>query len=222
MRLGVFGGTFDPVHLAHLIAAERLREEARLDRVLFVPSSTPPHRGAPHASAAHRLAMVEAAVSAHPGFEACDLEVRRGGRSYSVDTLRELARLHPGARLEFILGLDAFAEISSWREAEALFGLAGFLVMPRPGHEETDLVSCLPAGLRAGARRSSSSVWLLEGGGVITLAEVPRLEISASDIRRRLAAGRSVRYLVPEAVRLYIEREGLYRSSAEEPAQTTR
>ncbi len=215
MRIGIFGGTFNPIHLAHLIVAESLREEMRLDRVLFVPSALPPHKEAPEAGAAHRLAMTRLAVSANPFFESGDIEVARGGRSYSVDTLRELNRAHPGDDFFFVIGRDAFAEIRTWREAEALFGLTNFLVIPRPGHPLAHPGPCLPRGVVLGdgaGEESGDRVrrFRVEGGKDICLVEIPVLDISASDIRRRIREGRSVRYLVPEAVEAYIRREGLY------------
>ncbi len=220
MRVGIFGGTFNPIHTAHLIVAENLRESLGLERVLFIPAAVPPHKEAPAVSGRHRLNMVRAAIAGNPFFEVLDMEVARGGRSYSIDTLRELRRGRPGDELHFILGHDAFAEIASWKEAPALFGLASFVVVARPGHPASDPARCLPRGLTAsfaGAPADGRTrIWDVSGGGRVILAETPLIDISSSDIRRRLREGRSVLYLVADGVGEYLRREGLYRKQAKE------
>ncbi len=216
MRLGIFGGTFNPIHLAHLVVAERLREELGLGRVLFIPSSLPPHKETTVAGAGHRLEMVRRAVAGNPHFAASGLEIARGGRSYAVDTLRELARRQPGDDIYFLLGGDAFAEIGSWRDAAALFALADFVVLPRPGFPLGDPRPSLPEGLAAGEPETTEGGTLtrfpLAGGHGVWTTRAPLIEISSSDIRSRVAVGRSIRYLVPEEVASYIRQEGLYES----------
>lgn len=215
MRLGILGGTFNPVHQGHLMVAEQIREDFQLELVLFIPSAVPPHKHRPPESPRHRLAMVRLAVEGNPFFAASDLEVTRGGNSWSVDTLRDLRRLHPSATLFFIIGADAFREVSSWREAPALFGLADFILAARPGPAGGDPLRHLPPGVTPtgtweegpGGRRCP-----LSGGGFLHLSRATSTEVSSSQIRERVRQGRTIRYLVPDAVREYILREGLYRN----------
>lgn len=190
-RLGIFGGTFDPVHLGHLRAAEVAREALHLDRVLFVPSGHPPHREAAEASALDRYAMLALANAAHRDFVLSDLELRREGPAYTVDTLTALRALRPDGELFLILGTDAFAEMASWREPERVAALCTIAVVDRPG--ATPASPALPAGAR------------------VERVERPTLPFSSSEVRRLLKAGQSVRYLVPEEVADYIEKRRLYR-----------
>ena len=197
MRLGVLGGTFDPVHLGHLVLAERAREQLQLSRVLWVPAGDPWRKTRRSVTPAkHRLALVRLAIEGQPAFVLCPLEVERGGPSYSVDTLEELNRQHPGAQLFFLLGLDAVEDLPNWREPERLIRLATVAAVPRGGRRlsKAELDRLLP-GL---GRRV---VWV----------EMPRIDISATELRRRAGRGETLRYLVPEAVASYIRRQRLYR-----------
>jgi len=217
VRLGVFGGTFNPVHIGHLRAAEEVAEKFELDRVLFVPSANPPHktvRGL--APAAHRLAMVRLAIAGNPRFRASDLELRRKGRSYSVDTLRTLReRIGQRADLYFILGVDAFRDIHTWHQYEQLFWLAHFVVISRPPQEAQPRKSLLPVAVRARfCYRRSERGLVNDGGYRIHFQDVTALDISSSDIRARAARGASLRYLVPPSVCQYIARHRLYGSGA--------
>jgi nicotinate-nucleotide adenylyltransferase len=189
-RLGVFGGTFDPIHLGHLRAAELAREAAALDRVLLLPSGQPPHRAAAAASPLDRYAMVSLASAAHPALLPSDMELRRDGPSYTVETLESLARQRPQAELFLVIGSDAFADMGSWHQPARVAALCTLLVIERPGSPAADLT--LPA-----AR-------VLRAAGV-------GLEVSSSAVRRLRRDGRSVRYLVPEPVADYIEKRELYR-----------
>ena len=191
--IGIFGGSFNPPHVGHLAVAEACAEAAGLDRVLFVPAATPPHKRGDSSLAppSARLAMVEAAVSDNPRFEVSDVEVTRGEVSYTVDTLRQLAVDHE--ELALILGGDSLAGFPTWREPEAIVDLARLVVYRRPV-DGVDLAA-LPD-------------WLAER---VTVVEGPLLELSSTELRARLAEGRTVRYLVPDAVRDVIDREGLYR-----------
>lgn len=216
-RVGIFGGTFNPIHLGHLRAAEEVREALDLERVIFVPAAQPPHKSGdaedPIAPAAERLAWVRAAVEGHPGFAVDPLEIERGGPSYSVDTLREIgARTAPELPV-FALGCDAFAELGTWREPELLFSLAHFAVLTRPPVTRGSLADWLPKCVRddvevsadgLSGRHRVAATW-------IRLLSILALDISSSDIRARIRAGRSVRFLVPEAVREAIERNPIYR-----------
>ena len=190
-RIGIFGGTFDPPHFGHLALAEWARVELALDRVWFVPAGQPPHKRAGTATAApHRLAMTRLATRGNPAFRVSPLECRRRGPSYTVDTVRALARLHPGAKLHLLMGADTYATFGSWREPGAIARAATLVVALRPG-------------ARRGARGSANV------RGVHWL-ENPGLDVSSSALRARAARGRSLRYLVPDAVARYIARHRLY------------
>ncbi len=196
MRIGLLGGTFDPIHLAHLRIAEEVREELALSEVWFIPAGVPPHKRAkPHLPFEERLRLVELAVKDHPAFRALDLEGRRPGPSYTVDTLRELRQRHPQHEFFFILGLDAFLEIETWHEYHLLPELATLVVVNRS--EFSPEAACQKA------------LKLFPGKKLLFLT-VTRLDISSTEIRRRIRAGLSIRYLVPEAVRIHIETRGHY------------
>lgn len=191
-RLGVFGGTFDPVHLGHLRAAEVAREALGLGRVLFVPTGRPPHRAGAEASVLDRYAMVALATAAHAGFVLSDLELERDGPSYTVETLAHLRERRPGSELFLIVGSDAFADMGGWRKPARIVELCTVAVIDRPG---------LPAAALAPT---------LAGGRVVRV-DRPALPFSSSDVRRLLKEGRSVRYVVPEPVADYIDKRELYR-----------
>lgn len=211
-RVGVFGGTFDPIHVAHLRAAEEAREALALERVLFVPAASPPHKGGRAvASPADRLAMVRLAIAGNPHFRASTIEIDRPGRSYTVDTLGLLAERLPGTRLVLLVGLDAFREIGTWKEYRRLFGLADVVVLSRPGGRGAALRALLPVAARGEFCYSADrKVLRHDTGNTIIALDVTALDVSASDIRLRLQRGKSVRYLVPATVRRYIEGRRLY------------
>jgi nicotinate-nucleotide adenylyltransferase len=192
MRIGLFGGTFDPVHLGHLRAAENARETLALDRVALVPSAVPPHRAAPLSPAADRLEMARLAAATHPAFDAWDVELRRTGPSYTVDTVRAILEERPGDTLVLVVGADTWPEMTTWREPERLFSLVEVAVVDRPGAPRPPLASPFP---------TSRPVHLVSG---------PGLPISASAVRARVAAGHSVRYLVPDRVLDYLTARRLY------------
>jgi nicotinate-nucleotide adenylyltransferase len=179
--------------VAHLAVAEAAAEAAGLTRVLWMPAATPPHKQGDLAvvSAEHRLAMTRLAVAGNARFDVSDAEVRRGGVSYTVDTLRALRAAHPAADLVLLLGGDSLADFMTWREPEAILALARLVVYPRPGYAGAGV----PAPVLART----------------TFADAPLLDLSGTALRARLAAGRTVRYLVPDAVCDYIEAHGLYR-----------
>ena len=192
MRRGVLGGTFDPIHLGHLRAAENAREALELDEILFVPSGSPPHRSGPLSHPLDRYAMVAMATALHPAFVASDVEVAREGPSYTADTLAVLQARRPGDSLYLIVGSDTFAEMGTWRDPERVFASCTVAVAERPGAP----TAAPPAGT------ASARVTRLPG---------PGLAISATEVRRRVRKGASVRYLVPDAVADYIAKRGLYR-----------
>jgi nicotinate-nucleotide adenylyltransferase len=193
-RLGVFGGTFDPPHHGHLALAEWARAELGLEQVLFVPAGDPPHkRRTGLSSVAHRVAMTRLAVRGNPAFAVSTIEASRRGPSWTADTIRALAAAHPRARLHLLMGADMFATFASWREPDEIARLAVLVVALRPGSHASRRV---PAPVR-------------DGRGVVWLGN-PGLEVSSSAVRERARAGRSLRYLVPDAVVRYLERHGLY------------
>ncbi len=191
-RIGIFGGTFDPVHVGHLVAAIEARQRLALDRVLMVVANDPWQKSGNRTMtpARQRLAVVAAAVEAVDGLEASALEIERGGRSYTADTVAELAAVHGGAELFLVIGADVAAELSTWRRVEELVGAVTLVIVERGGVDGVPD----PAGWRVRRLR------------------IPRLEISSSDLRRRLATGRNVDFLVPEAAIRCIRRRGLYAS----------
>jgi len=190
-RLGVLGGTFNPITIAHLIIAEQVSEVRRLDKVLFIPARVPPHKaGSDVAPAADRYRMTILATRSNPRFEVSRIELDRPGKSFTKDTLRELLDMYPGTDLFYIIGSDAVAELSTWREPELVLKLARFLVVERPGHDMSLL-----------EERYKKSV---------DIVPVVGLDISSSDIRERVRQGRSIKYLVPAKVEEYIREKGLY------------
>ena len=194
---GVFGGTFDPIHLAHLAVAEAARDAFGLRRVLFIPAAQPPHKpGRDISPVEDRLAMVEAAVEGNPAFEISRLEIERSGPSYTVDTLTALCEAAPGDRLALILSAESYSEFGSWHEPRRILDLAALIVAPRVGYADAD-----PDLIARQFPEARATVAFMDG---------PRIRLSASEIRQRAADGRSVRYLVPDAVAAYIGDHDLY------------
>jgi nicotinate-nucleotide adenylyltransferase len=212
--VGILGGTFNPIHLGHLRAAEEVREAQGLDEVRFVPAALPPHKAtAPLAPAAHRRRMVELAIDGVPGFRLSAVELERPGPSFSVDTLRAVrAEMGDAARVVFILGYDAFRDFHTWKEHAAIFGLCDVVVVSRPPAPALLSREEIPLAARESFwYDSSSEVFRHRSGHVLTLQRITALDISAASIRARVAAGRSIRFLVPAAVESYIAAHGLYR-----------
>ena len=208
--IGILGGTFNPIHLGHLRAGEEVREAEALDEVLFVPAALPPHKeSATLVPAAHRLRMVELAIAGVPGFRVSTIELDRPGPSFSIDTLRALhTRLGAATRLVLVLGWDAFCEFHTWKEHTAIFGLADVVVVTRPPASVREI----PLAAREGFWYDpNSDVYRHGSGHVLKLQRITALDISAASIRAHVAAGRSIRFLVPPAVDSYIAEHGLYR-----------
>jgi len=205
MRIGVFGGSFDPVHVGHLIAAECCREQAGLDRVLFVPAAIPPHKQDRHLAAArHRVEMLSLATGGHEAFAICSDEVDRGGVSYTVDTLAGLAVRHPGDELCLLLGPDAALGLPTWHEPGRIMKLARIVVMERESLDDVGSSACRAAlAPLFGAERLERLI--------DDRVRLPAIGIRASDLRAAVAAGRSIRYRTPRAVEQYIASHGLYR-----------
>lgn len=191
-RIGIFGGTFNPPHIGHLIAAERVCEVLQLDKVFFVPSFVSPHkREGEEVLASHRLAMVKLAVRSNKNFEASDVEVLAKETSYTYKTVELFCRRFPGSKLYFIIGMDNYAQFSTWKYPDRIITSATIVVVNRPSGQ--------PRRIRS---RFAPSVRFID---------IPDIEISSSDIRERVRKGRSIRYLVPEKVKKYIVRKRLYR-----------
>lgn len=187
--VGLFGGSFDPVHHGHLLVARAAVEALQLEELRFVPAAEQPFKAGRHAaSAADRVAMLRAAIAGAPGFAVETAEVDRGGASYTVETLRGLKEREPGRVFILLLGADAAADLPRWREADAVLQLARVAVFARPGHPIPD------------------------AGWVSAVVPAPLLDISATDLRQRVAAGRPIRYYVPDAVATMVAERGLYRN----------
>jgi nicotinate-nucleotide adenylyltransferase len=190
LNIGVFGGTFDPPHNGHLIVAEYVRYHLSLEKVLFVPSWISPHKkDRTTAGAEHRLAMLTVAIEGITGFDVSEIEIARGGVSYTVDTLSDFHKMLPECHLSLLVGADNYAEFDTWKEPERVRSLAQLVVMTRP--------------------ESASEV--LPTSPEVCWIEVPEIRISSSDIRNRAMGGKSIRYLVPDRVAEYIESHHLYR-----------
>lgn len=186
-RIGVLGGTFDPIHLGHLVVASEVCAALDLDRVILVPAHQQPFKDSTgEAAPEHRLAMCRLAVEGDPRFDVSDVDIERGGTTYTVDTLSDIAELHPGAELFFIAGADAVSRLSEWRDPERLVKLARFVGVARPGHA----VPALPTPH--------------------VVVETPQVAVSSTEVRRRRRIGAPVRYLVPDPVAAYIAQHALY------------
>ncbi|TLM65605.1 MAG: nicotinate-nucleotide adenylyltransferase [Deltaproteobacteria bacterium] len=216
MKTGILGGTFNPIHLAHLRIAEEVREACALDEVVFMPAAAPPHKPVAGAvSFAHRLAMIAAAIADNPAFRVSDFEARRAGKSFSVDTLELLRSADPHGERYFIVGLDSFRDIASWKDYTRLFELAHLVVTARPGVELADPLLALPVAARSDFCYDGQPKKLRHrSGNTVIFLEETRLDISSTLIRGKVAAGASIRYLVPRPVADYIVAHGLYRRSA--------
>ncbi len=201
MRLGILGGTFDPVHYGHLLLAEVCRENCQLDRVWFLPAADPPHKTPEGITPApRRVEMLKLAIAGHPDFEVCELEVERGGVNYTFETLSRLRERHPDDEMFFIIGGDSLHDFSEWREPSRICELAQLVVVARPGSPPLDwrcLEGMAPPEKIAEFQRIAVTT--------------PLIDVSSRDLRARVAAGRSIRYRTPRAVEKYIETHGLYR-----------
>jgi nicotinate-nucleotide adenylyltransferase len=201
MRIGVFGGAFDPVHYGHLILAEQCREQARLDAVWFVPAARHPFKaGSTAAPFERRAEMLQLAIAGHPAFRVDEIEKDRPGPSYTADTLDELQRCHPDAELHLLVGSDTLPEFPHWHEPGRIARTAALVVMERPGHP-----------IPAAAELQSALALPPDVPLRFQVVEVPLIDLSSRDIRRRVAQGHTIRYMLPRAVEVYIGEKGLYR-----------
>ncbi|MEM8600407.1 MAG: nicotinate (nicotinamide) nucleotide adenylyltransferase [Bacteroidota bacterium] len=200
-RLGLFGGTFNPPHIAHLAVAEALGEALDLEQVLWMPAATSPFKRDDPATvpAQHRLAMVQLATAGNPRFAVSDLEVRRAGVSYTVDTVEAIRGANPEQTLVLLLGGDSLASITRWHRWEDLVAQVPLAVYRRPDDGLGEELRELPTAVRTR----------------VTVVDAPRLDLSSTQLRKSVAEGRSIRYLVPEALRKYIDKHGLYKNRAQ-------
>jgi nicotinate-nucleotide adenylyltransferase len=212
-RLGILGGSFDPVHVGHLRSAEEVREAIALDRVYFVPANQPPHKpGRRLAEGRARLAMVEIAIAGNPAFRASDVELNRGGTSYSIDTVQSFATTEPGALLFFIVGIDTFREMHTWKDTARLFELANVVVTSRPPNAIDPSIEHLPvAAQEAFCYDPITLSYRHRSGTRLCFLPITGIDVSATAIRERSHRGQSIRYLVPQDVERYIREHGLYR-----------
>ncbi len=215
-RIGIIGGTFNPIHYGHLAAAEEVRDRLKMDRVLFIPSFLPPHKQEEDMpSAAQRLEMVRLATSSNSRFKVSDIEVKREGKSYTIDTIEALIPQHPGAELYFITGLDSFLDIQTWKNWQRLLSRCSFVVLSRPGYLFADLTKI---GFMQGAaedlaaldRRSTESAVIRFEAFIVYLERISLYDISSTDIRRRIRQARTIKYHLPESVEHYIIENKLY------------
>lgn len=212
MNIGLMGGTFNPVHYAHLRIAEEAREMCSLDRVIFIPAADPPHKAlAGDVSFQLRCEMVRLAISSNIHFELSDIEGQRPGKSYSVDTIAAFRDIFPSARIYFIIGSDSFLEIGLWHRYADIFATCSLIVLDRPGLKISDPLAVLPPVIRGEFDYDPASHRLAHASGnTIQLLEGCPLDISSSEIRRLAGAGLSINYLVPPEVEAYIKQQRIY------------
>jgi nicotinate-nucleotide adenylyltransferase len=213
-RVGLFGGTFNPIHLGHLRGAEEIWQAFELEEVIFIPSSIPPHKVTEEIiEGRHRLEMVKLAISGNPHFSTSDLELSRSGRSFSIDTIRFFQERQKDTFF-FILGGDAFAEIETWKDFQNLFSLCHFVVMARPGSQKNISSSPFPETLIPDFRHTpGEEAWIHHSGHRVYFKEISFLDISSTKVRKLIEKGGSVKYLIPAEVEAYVQKHGLYRKS---------
>ena len=218
MKIGLFGGTFNPIHIGHLRAAEELREILQLEKIYFIPASVPPLKDLKNiASPSHRLRMVEIAIEENPFFQSSDVELKREGPSYTIDTLRFFSSKFPEFELCFILGSELFSEIDSWKEYNKLFELTHFAVITRPGFSK-NLLPSLPLALKDDFIYHSDEhnliVYLHKTSKTLALVQIGGIQVSSTQIRDLIYKNKSIKYLVPKEVERYIFDHNLYKKEA--------
>ncbi len=209
MRIGIFGGTFNPIHYGHLRTAEEIREKLNLKEVVFIPAANPPHKEEEIAPFTHRYNMVKLSVESNPLFSVSDIELKQYGKSYSIETIKEIKNMMDrNSILFFILGTDAFMEIKTWKNYRDLFYLCNFIVAIRPGYEGIDKKFLLEEGVFTYDEKDDRIIH--KSGNFISFIEVTFLSISSRDIRKRIKEKRSIKYLLPPKVEDYIYQNNLY------------
>ena len=214
MRIGIFGGTFNPIHHGHLIAAEEIRESFCLDRIIFVPSARPPHKPNPELiDIHHRLEMTRLAIKGNPFFKTSSIEEKRRGLSYSVKTVEDFKNeFGKDASLFFLLGIDAFTEMDTWYEPQRLLGLCHFIVISRPGFSLQQAHQLLSSTFGIQTAEGNRKI-PISNGHFLYLTEVTPVGISSTQIRSNVSQELSVKYLLPEKVESYIISHDLYKNS---------
>lgn len=210
-KIGLFGGTFNPVHLGHVRAAEEIRETCGLSKIIFIPAHIPPHKKNRITSARQRCDMVKLAIAGNPFFEVSEVELQRQASSYSFETIDYFNNAcNRSSELFFIMGLDAFKEIQTWKRYPDFFSACNFIIMSRPGVMTGDPGSIIPRNIAADFFfNDSQRCYVHTSGFKIFFCQISLLDISSTDIRRRYSAGQSIKYLVPESVESYIAEHGL-------------
>ncbi len=213
MYIGIYGGTFNPIHFGHLRAAEEVCEAFKQTHVIFVPSANPPHKDKQDlVDPNHRLKMVNLAVTGNPRFQASEIEIQRRGKSYSIDTVRALKQSNPDDDFAFIMGLDAFLEIETWHKYDELFPECDFIVTTRPGSTSRSCNQAIPEAVRESFKRKKGTREFEHSSGrKLFFAEVTLIDVSASSIRDKVRKGESIRYLIPRRVMEYIHEHELYK-----------
>jgi len=218
-KIGVFGGTFNPLHYGHLRAAEEVREKLSLQKILFVPSLNPPLKSGDLAPAADRFEMTRLAVATNPFFEVSDIEWRKPEKSYTVETIEALTKLYPDKKLSLIVGIDSFLDIPAWYQPERLMAITDFVVISRPGFSFSRLDSLVTARSGILSELDSSLREIhetnLKSGREAVLLNITPFPISATSVRMLVRSGKSVKYLLPDAVESYIISHNLYRERSD-------
>ena len=209
MAIGIFGGTFDPIHMGHLRVAEEIREIFSLEKIYFVPGGIPPHkRRQGITSAEERLQMVRTALKGNKFFRASEIETKRKGPSYTIDTLKAFEKRFE--ELYFLIGIDAFSQIDTWHRYRELFYHTNFIVMTRPSGKKQTIPEMLPNDVRKEIRKNNDTMCLHKSGKKIYLHDITQIDISSTKIKELLKRDRSIRYLVPASVEKTITERGLY------------
>jgi len=219
-KIGIFGGTFNPVHYGHLRAAEEVREKLHFEKVLFIPSRNPPLKMDDLAPAEERYEMTRLSIEANPFFEISPIECEKQGKSYTVETLAALRELYPDKALYLIVGIDSFLDIPAWRQPERVLELTHFVVLSRPGFSFSSISSLIPTNIAIlsemdGARREVYKTNLKNGREVVLLNVTP-LPISATTVRRLVRHGKSIKYLLPDKIESYIISHSLYQEGGDD------
>ncbi|RJQ20538.1 MAG: nicotinate-nucleotide adenylyltransferase [Nitrospiraceae bacterium] len=221
MKLGICGGTFNPIHYGHLRTAEEVRDKLSLDKILFIPAGRPPFEKSGLIRASHRYKMVKLAIADNPCFEVSDIEVKMKGKSFTVDTIRKLGEKYKGSELFFILGIDAFLDLPHWKQPDKLVSLTNMIIISRPGYSFTGLVASPYLGevrkktlKELDEGRKSVFSFGISGNKKGFLCRVTPLDTSASAVRNLIISGKSVKYLLPDSVESYIISHKLYKDTS--------
>lgn len=212
MRFGIFGGTFNPIHIGHLRAAEEVRYKAGLDKIIFMPSGIPPLKSEELVEAPHRYRMVRIATSSNPHFLVSDLEVRDREISYTINTIEKLKSLYPDDELFFILGTDAFLDMPNWYRPHLLIEMVDFILVTRPGYDFSEIIERSPFIVSVDLKKPDEGITnlTLKSNRKVFVFRVTDINISSTEIRRLLSEKKSIKYLLPEPVEEYIYRHNLY------------